>query len=107
MKTSVSFAALKPPKAPGAPKLLAVHIRPARNGGSASYHFRGGGAKQYVFPNTPASPGISKLLNHLDKHGRSLWLGSKTMEPRLPGTAKAHRIKQIEASSYPASPGSF
>ena len=102
----------KGPKAAGAPKLAAIKIKGAKNGGFTAEHippadsFRS--ASRFIFPNTPGKPAVKALVQHLTDNVHKLWLGGKTMEPRVRGAGKAHREMQVETSSYPtAKPSSF
>ena len=105
----VAFKAPKPPKAPSLPKLGAIDIKGAKNG-FAVQHFKPGALRPsatFIFPHLKGAPNIAPLVNHLKENVKHLWLGGKSMEPRMPGAGKAHREKQLNASSYPSANSSF
>ena len=111
MKASVHLTA---PAAPKAPSMLGeIHIRPIKNGVSVSHYGPAGSKSEFKpevfgFHNGPKGPAINQVVAHLEKHvGKIPWLGGKTMEPRMPGSGKARRIKQVETSSYPAAKGGY
>jgi hypothetical protein len=100
MRTGLVHVAMPhPPKrARGQPELSEIHIRPAKNGFIVAHY-----TPQKAFePHHFVFPTISGLVNHLEQHVRHLWLGGKTMEPRVRGAAQARRETQIETSGYPA-----